>query len=548
MKADPGSVRELFPAPETVDEGEDSLFIVEGEPKAVAARTVGLPAVAFAGTNGWQESHAERFRDRRVCVASDCDEVGRKASAAVAASLAGIAAEVRVLDLDPDRGDGFDIDDFLRAAQTWDDRVAARRLLLDMAARSPLARQAVANDGAVLLDELADFVRRYVVLSPTQGTAATLWTLHTHAFDAAEATPYLSINSAEPESGKTRLLEVLDLVVAEPWLTGRVTPAVLARRIDDKRPTLLLDESDAAFAGDKEYAETLRGILNTGYRIGGCASVCVGQGANIGYKDLKTFSPKAIAGLSHLPDTVASRSIRIELKRKAADENVQRLRRRDATAAAEPLKQRLAVWAQARLDQLAAARPAVPQQLGDRAADVWEPLLAIADAAGGEWPKRAREAAVSLSARGQREAESLGVRLLGDIRAVFNRRELDRMPSADLTAELNGLEDAPWAELRGKPLTPHQLARRLTPYHIRPKGIRVGDETRGATKHRNSPMPGAAISHRPPTQTATSATLAQPRGFPAISKPQQNPTCCSPKGPIFRSTMRMLQLLQFQRG
>jgi hypothetical protein len=114
-----------------------------------------------------------------------------------------------------------------------------------------------------LLDELAGFVRRFVVMSEAQVDTAAVWIVHSHCFDHAEQTPYLAISSAEKRSGKTRLLEVLELLVARPWLTGRVTAAVLARKVDGERPTLLLDESDAAFKGDKDYAEALRGLLNT---------------------------------------------------------------------------------------------------------------------------------------------------------------------------------------------------------------------------------------------------------------------------------------------
>jgi hypothetical protein len=121
--------------------------------------------------------------------------------------------------------------------------------------------------------ELAGFVRRFVVMTPAQSDVAAVWIAHTRCFEASGQTPYLAISSAEKRSGKTRLLEVLELLVARPWLTGRVTAAVLARKVDAERPTLLLDESDAAFRGDKEYSETLRGLLNTGHRRGGRPSV-----------------------------------------------------------------------------------------------------------------------------------------------------------------------------------------------------------------------------------------------------------------------------------
>jgi hypothetical protein len=216
--------------------------------------------------------------------------------------------------------------------------------------------------------------------------------------------------------------------VNKPWLTGRVTPAVLARKIDAECPTLLLDETDAAFAGDEEYAETLRAILNTGHRRGGKTSVCSGQGANITYCDLSTFCPKAIAGIGKLPDTVADRSIAIVLKRRKQSETVERFRHKKADSDAAPLRKRLSAWASAL--QLHDVEPSVPDELDDRAADCWEPLLAIADAAGGEWPQRARTAAVALSGGGRDDA-SLGVRLLTDIKAIFTTRGVERLRSVE---------------------------------------------------------------------------------------------------------------------
>src|SRR5262249_31655254 len=107
--------------------------------------------------------------------------------------------------------------------------------------------------------------------------------------------------SATAESGKTRVLVVLKQLVRDPWFTGRVSAAVLVRKVDAKRPTLLLDESDAAFNGEKDYAEALRGILNTGYQRNGVVSLCVGQGANIAYKDFSTFSPEGHRGHRETP-------------------------------------------------------------------------------------------------------------------------------------------------------------------------------------------------------------------------------------------------------
>lgn len=333
-------------------------------------------------------------------------------------------------------------------------------------------------DGAELLENLAAYVRRYVVLSDEQALLLALWTLHTHALDAADTTPYVNIKSAEKRSGKTRLLEVLSLVVSRPWLTGRVTAAVLVRKTSAEQPTLLLDESDAAFKADREYAEALRGILNTGFRRGGVTSLCVGQGANLTYKDFPVFCPKAIAGIGRLPDTVADRSIPIELRRRRATEKVERFRLRKAAAAALELQRAAAAWAEAHLEDLKGREPDLPDELDDRAQDIIEPLLAIADAVGGEWPEKARRAARTLLAGEEREdSESLGVRLLRDLRGIFDNEKAEQLGTSTLLEKLCALDEAPWGSLRGEPLDPRGLARLLKPYGARSTTLREGEAT-----------------------------------------------------------------------
>lgn len=149
----------------------------------------------------------------------------------------------------------------------------------------------VIEDGAALLDEVSRFISRYVVLTPAQADACALWVMHTHALDAADFTPYLHIHSPLLRSGKTLLLTVLSLLAAKPWLTGRVTGAVLVRKTAKEQPTLLLDESDTTFQAEKEYAEALRGILNTGFQRTGCTSVCVKNAGDWDYRDFTNVLP-----------------------------------------------------------------------------------------------------------------------------------------------------------------------------------------------------------------------------------------------------------------
>jgi hypothetical protein len=336
------------------------------------------------------------------------------------------------------------------------------------------------ESGAALLDDTIRFVRRFVVLSIEQLFAIALWIVHTHAIDAADATPYLNVTSAEKRSGKTRLLEVMELLVARPWRTGRTSAAALVRKIDGEKSTLLLDESDAAFKGDREYGEALRGILNDGHRRGGCATLCIGKGADIKTRDFKVFGPRAIAGIGDaLPDTVRDRSIRIELKRQASDERAERFRWRKIEREAAALKARIVAWASGRVEALKECDPAVIEEISDRAFDGWEPLLAIAGIAGGEWTAKARDAAISLSGGASIEDDSPGVQLLQDIRQVFKQAEGDRMHTESLLEKLSALAESPWQTWHhGKPLSPRALAKLLRAYGLRSKQVWADDSNK----------------------------------------------------------------------
>jgi hypothetical protein len=327
---------------------------------------------------------------------------------------------------------------------------------------------------AALLDELTRYIRGYVVLSDAQVCAAALWVAHTHALEASEQTPFLAITSPEKRCGKSRLLDALELVVARAWRTIFPSEAVLFRKIEAVTPTLMLDETDAIFDRSNGSTEPLRALLNAGNRRGTSVPRCVGPTQQL--VDFNIFCPKALAGIGELPDTVADRSIPIRLERKRADEAVQRFRRREALEVAEPIAQALASWATDALVDLEAARPDAPRSLDDRAEESWEPLLAIADMARTQWPQRARSAALELSGDGK-EDEALGVWLLRDIRELFEDAGADRFASADLATALCLIETSPWGDNRGKELDARGLARRLRPFKIRPRTVRLDDGT-----------------------------------------------------------------------
>jgi hypothetical protein len=353
------------------------------------------------------------------------------------------------------------------------EKLNGQDVVLDWAAGS-------GEDNAISDDLLALF-RRFICAGEAELTVITLWTIHTHAWAVSAYTPYLAVTSAEKGSGKTRLLEVLDKLVREPLLTASISPAALARIVERDKPTMLLDELDAQLKGEKELAEALRGILNSGFQADGKYTRMIGVGQNMEPRHFSVFCPKALAGIGVLPDTVSSRSIIIRLERAPIGTRESfrpKGQGRGSKALAlelERLKKRSAAWATKHRQSLADSEPTCPPELTDRQQDIAEPLLAIADQFGGEWPTMARRALVALFASSAAEDTSIGVRLLADIKDIFDAAETDKLPSTELIDKLAEIETSPWGEWQhGKPMTVRGLAKQLKRYPgIAPRNIRI---------------------------------------------------------------------------
>jgi putative DNA primase/helicase len=334
--------------------------------------------------------------------------------------------------------------------------------------------------GAAMLDALASALCSYVVLSPTQTAAVALWIVFTHCHDAFDVSPRLVVKSPQKRSGKTTLFSVLNRVVARPRGVSGITSSALLRLIELHCPTILMDEMDALMAGDREIAQALRGLINAGFNRALAAVTMNIKTTDGGYepREFSSWAPLALAGIGDLPDTVRDRSIEIEMKRKLKTETVKRLRQRDGADLTE-IARKLARWSLDNLDTLRAVEPRMPDGLNDRAADAWEPLVAVAELAGGDWPGRARAAALHLSGNGPGGATDNDIEtvLLSDIRDAFARKGTDKLSGESLTNLLTALDGRPWAEWKhGKPLTKFQLARRLADYKIRPSALDFGED------------------------------------------------------------------------
>jgi 5S rRNA maturation endonuclease (ribonuclease M5) len=443
-----------------------TIYLCEGEKDVHALEEAGVVASCNPmGAGKWQDGYAESLRGAsQVVIVADRDKPGRDHAHTVKASLRRVASVPSVI---VEAAEGKDAADHLAAGKTLDEFVP----LVDE--RDPIP------DLAELLDELTVFVRRFVVLNAEQLAAVALWIVHTHALDAADTTPYLAATSAEKRSGKTRLLEVLELLARKPLPTANISDAALFRAVATFTPALLFDEVDAIFGPKARDREDLRGMLNAGYRRG--ASVYRMGGANMTeLESFPVFCAKVFAGIGTLPDTISDRSIPIRLERRTSDETIDRFRRREVAPEAKWLRERISRWTEEHVDDLIIATPHLPDELDDRAQDVWEPLLAIADHAGGEWPQRARTAAVALSSGEAREDESLGARLLADIQAVFGENGTVRYRTADLIEELAKIEESPWGDWYGKTISPQALGKLLKPYRIKTMPVWVdGEKCRG---------------------------------------------------------------------
>ncbi|MFL6144344.1 MAG: DUF3631 domain-containing protein [Labedaea sp.] len=330
--------------------------------------------------------------------------------------------------------------------------------------------------GHEVLDEVAAFVRRFSVF-PSEHCAPTLalWYAHTHAADVFYVTPRVILSSAEPGSGKTRVLEVGQYLVRAPEMTFNASTAALFRMVSAGPLTLLFDEVDAIFnPKNGGNNEDLRALLNAGYKRSATVARCVGDAKAMKVERYKVYAPAALAGIAgHMPATITTRAITMDMRRRAPDEPVEPFRERDVERQARPLRLALAAWVDSVAELLGVAVPVMPDGVTDRAAEIWEPLLAIADAAGEHWPETARAACRHFVLDAGPQVTSIGIRLLADLRTLFARHDTDRLPTTAIVSDLRELEDGPWGDLYGKPLDGRRLAKELTRYGVKPHNLKL---------------------------------------------------------------------------
>lgn len=333
------------------------------------------------------------------------------------------------------------------------------------------------GDGAVLLDRVLAFLRRFVIMpSDSAGVAVALWAAHTHLMNEWDTTPRLAFLSAEPGSGKSLAMRLTALLCPLALEASSATTASLIRALDDPegRPTYFIDEIDTKYGPKAKGDEELRGLINAGHGTSGF--ILRNELVNNQWHPVKksVFAAIALAGIGTgkvLPETILTRSVVVKMRKPLPNQSAERYRQRVHGKIGEGLRDELAVWADQVREAASRCWPTLPDCIADRDEDVWGPLIVVADLAGGQWPDWARQAAISAvqSARANRKP-SLGVQLLTGIREAFGTKDV--ISSRELIDALSADEEAPWGSFGRKGLEPRALAEMLAEYDIRPRPIR----------------------------------------------------------------------------
>jgi hypothetical protein len=441
----------------------------EGEKDVEAIEAVGGVAVCSAmGAGKADRADTSPLRGKHVIVIADKDEPGRQHAQQVSKILVGVAESVRIVEA----AVGKDFADHFAAGKGLDELV-------------PIAP----TDGAELLDDLVNTLTRFVIFADKHSAAAVaLWIAATHALPWFDCAPRLVITSPEKRCGKTRLLDIIEGTCNHPLATSDATVAAIFRSIPpidentgdsiavEATPTLIIDEADAIFGNSKvaEQHEDLRKLLNAGHQRGRPALRCVGPHQTP--TQFPTFAMAVLAGIGSMPDTITDRAANIAMRRRAHGERVAQFRRRRDTGTLKEIRYRLNRWVWSGADHdlsktdtrnnnvRFAAERSMPVE--DRAADTWEPLVAIADAAGGHWPGTARAACKALVAAADAadETDSLNTKLLADIKQIFADTRVPFLASKELVVRLRGIEESPWVEFD---YNPSKLAYRLKEFGVK---------------------------------------------------------------------------------
>jgi putative DNA primase/helicase len=320
-------------------------------------------------------------------------------------------------------------------------------------------------DTRALLSELETQFRRYIIVHREPvAVVITLWICFAWCHEVATYSPILVIQGADTATAKTTASKVVALLTPRAHVIAEPRGATLYRLVDHYHPTLIVDDADKLLPRRPDLAHIMNVCWTRGVKI-----PRVDAGGNVHHYD--PFCPKLLNGIdltAHLDKATQTRCITAELLPKLAGEKVANFRHAIRDERFLMLRRKLMRWAADNMSVLANADPTMPEALDDRQQMNWEVMLAIADLAGGDWPAKARAAAIKLAR--ERDEPSQGKRLLAAFRSLFHEHG-SLLTSQQVEQLLTADADSEWADFKGHPINKWEIASLLKPYGAAPAVI-----------------------------------------------------------------------------
>jgi hypothetical protein len=356
-----------------------------------------------------------------------------------------------------------------------------------------VSRRVAAPSAAVstaVITSVEAFIRRFLVLPTAAYLPVATWFVATHVAESFGVFPYLNLTSPEKRCGKTRGLELGQLLCAKAVVDIFPSPSALFRMMEDC-PTVLLDEVDQILKSKGPLSETqqsLVGILNAGYKRGATVPRSAPNGnGKFKLERYPVYGPKAFASIGSLPGTITDRSIVVRMQRKSRKQKLERFLLPRVEPEAAALRTSIEGWAENNraLVEDAYKEMADLDYLSDRDAEIWMPLFAVCAVCEPERVPDLKKAALTLcgAKAGDAEESSTSLRLLRDVRDVWPSG--DRILTVDLLERLRELPESPWVEYD---LKDWRLAKLVSGYEIRPQTIRLHQPVRVKVKGEDKDM------------------------------------------------------------
>lgn len=336
------------------------------------------------------------------------------------------------------------------------------------------------NRYTATVTRIEKFINRYVTFSDSQySLPIALWLIATYIYPDFDAFPYMVITSDTKRSGKTRLAELVGFACSNPVMSGAMTPAAIYKTLAEEQPTLFFDEAETL---SSESANTMRAVLNMGYRKGSVVRRAIGNKL----EEYQVYGPKVFILIGDVYDTLKDRSIIIRMKR---GEPKERFVYNEAQADGEKLRDEIS----AMLDDVKYDIAEKFQNyeglefLSDRDEEIWSPLFVLASVICHDRMQELTMSAVDMSAEKQQAARAY-VNLLGEEQKQQDSDDAERLvedmitiigkqkhiPTAEAIVKLHEIVTAPWRKYKGVGISMHNVADILSRFGVRPCNLRIG--------------------------------------------------------------------------